>query len=66
MGNIKMINEVNSTKINSRIEKLETQKIINFIDGDGFDQLLSNILKGLFYGVVFFCIPYFIFIMFSL
>lgn len=66
MGYIRMINEVTSTKINGKLEKVEKHNMLDFIDGDGFDQLLSFILKGLFYGVIFFCIPYFIFIMFSL
>lgn len=61
-----MINEVTSTKINRKVEVIEKQIFLDFIDGDGFDRLLNYTLKGLFYGVVFFCIPYFIFIMLSL
>lgn len=61
-----MINEVTSTKIVRKVENLEKPNILEFIDGDRFDRLLHYVLKGLFYGILFFCIPYFIFLMFSL
>lgn len=61
-----MINEVTSTKINRKVIDVEKKGILNFIDGEGFDHLLGFILKGLFYGVIFFCIPYFLFMMLSL
>jgi len=61
-----MINEVANTKIVRKAENLEKQSILEFIDGNGFDRLLQNVLKGLFYGILFFCIPYFIFLLFSL
>ncbi|HZH58529.1 MAG TPA: hypothetical protein VEY70_02920 [Metabacillus sp.] len=61
-----MINEVTTTKTVRKVENLEKQNILDFIDGDGFDRILQYVLKGLFYGILFFCIPYFIFLMFSL
>lgn len=61
-----MINEVANTKIVRKAENLEKQSILEFIDGNGFDRLLQNVLKWLFYGILFFCIPYFIFLLFSL
>lgn len=42
------------------------QSILTFIDGPGFDQLLQYLLKGLYFGMIFFCIPYFCFLLFTL
>ncbi|UHA58234.1 hypothetical protein KDJ21_015335 [Metabacillus litoralis] len=42
------------------------QRVLDFIDGNGFDSLLEISLKALFYGMVFFCVPYLIYLIISL
>lgn len=47
-------------------QKSSKERILDFIDGKGFDSILENSLKALFYGMVFFCVPYLIYLIISL
>jgi hypothetical protein len=46
-------------------ERKSNHNILQFIDGPGFDNLLQFLLRGLFFGMVVFCIPYLCFLLFS-
>lgn len=48
------------------MNKLDVNKVIEFIDGDKFDELLNKGLKGLFFMMMFFCVPYFIYLLLSI
>ncbi|MED4531998.1 hypothetical protein ABET51_08050 [Metabacillus fastidiosus] len=39
-------------------------KMVQFIDGEGYDQLLNTVTKGLFYFILVFCVPYFLYLLF--
>ncbi|WP_077618097.1 hypothetical protein [Bacillus sinesaloumensis] len=41
----------------------QTNKILEFVDGDGFDKVLGKVTKGLFSAILFFGIPYFIYVL---
>ncbi|RFB18749.1 hypothetical protein DZB84_00400 [Bacillus sp. HNG] len=41
----------------------ETNKFLEFIDGDGFDKVLGKVTKGLFSTILFLGIPYFIYVL---
>ncbi len=41
------------------------EKWIVFIDGEGFDTFLNRVMKGLFVVILFFCVPYLLFILTS-
>jgi len=59
-----MLKEVYQDEMNGKEEKAH-QNILQFIDGPGFDQLLQFLLKGLYFGMIFFCIPYFCYMLFT-
>ncbi len=61
-----MIKEVTNTEMFTKVEELNNQKILEFIDGEGFDRLLQFVLKGLYCGMIFFCIPFLIYLISSL
>ncbi|MCC3357203.1 hypothetical protein [Bacillus sp. REN16] len=44
-------------------EVKETNKFLEFIDGDGFDKVLGKVTKGLFSAILFLGIPYFIYVL---
>ena len=44
-------------------EENHTNKILAFIDGDGFDKVLGKVTKGLFSVILFLGIPYFIYVL---
>ncbi|WP_010281461.1 hypothetical protein [Bacillus timonensis] len=39
-----------------------TNKILAFIDGEGFDKVLGKVTKGLFSAILFLGIPYFFYV----
>lgn len=49
-------------EVNSNDDVIKENKLINFIDGEGFDRFLQNLIKGLYISILFFCIPYFCFL----
>ncbi|MDQ0228891.1 hypothetical protein J2S19_000141 [Metabacillus malikii] len=42
------------------------QSLLHFLDGNGYDKLLQSILRGLFFIMICFCLPYFCYVLFSL
>jgi hypothetical protein len=60
-----MLKEVFHTDVVGKEEKANN-RFIQFIDGREFDLLLQFLLKGLFGGIIFFCLPYFCFLLISL
>ncbi|MEH7380138.1 hypothetical protein V7138_06630 [Bacillus sp. JJ1533] len=40
----------------------ETNKFLEFIDGDGFDKVLGKVTSGLFSVILFLGIPYFFYV----
>ncbi|CAL8896688.1 MULTISPECIES: hypothetical protein [Bacillus] len=38
-------------------------KWFSILDGETFDQVMGRILRGWFYVIVFFCVPYFLFVL---
>lgn len=60
-----MLKEVQYTEMIKKETRVEKQSFLDFIDGNGFDQLLQFTLKGLYYGIIFFCVPYFIYLVLS-
>ncbi|OAS86116.1 MULTISPECIES: hypothetical protein [Metabacillus] len=44
-------------------ERRSNHNILQFIDGPGFDKLLQFLIRGLFLGMIVFCIPYFCFLL---
>ncbi|MBZ5749221.1 MULTISPECIES: hypothetical protein [Metabacillus] len=57
-----MLNEGNLNRMIIKEEK-EKSNILKYIDGSGFDQLLHYLIKGLFWGIILFCLPYFCFML---
>ncbi|MBM7602122.1 GTPase [Metabacillus crassostreae] len=47
---------------NTNDDVLKENQLISFIDGEGFDQFLQILIKGLYMSILFFCIPYFCFL----
>ncbi|WP_226666713.1 hypothetical protein [Metabacillus litoralis] len=47
-------------------KEMKSNKIMNFLDGEGFDHFLQFLLKGLYFGMIFFCIPYLCFLLITL
>ncbi|KKI88677.1 hypothetical protein WQ54_29615 [Bacillus sp. SA1-12] len=47
-------------------EEHQTNKFLQFIDGPGYEKLLQLMIKGLFSGILFFCIPYFLYLLLTL
>jgi hypothetical protein len=62
-----MLKDVQYTTIYS-VKKQQNfqQRMLDFIDGNGFDTLLEISLKALFYGMVFFCVPYIFYLIITL
>lgn len=46
-------------------ENKQSSSFLKFIDGDGFDRFLNKIIRGLFFIIAGFCVPYFIFVLLS-
>ncbi|MDQ0225229.1 hypothetical protein [Metabacillus niabensis] len=42
-----------------------SRAFLKFIDGDGFDRFLNKIIQGLFFIIVGFGVPYFIYVLIS-
>ncbi len=42
---------------------LERMKWLSILDGETFDQVMGRILRGWFYVIAFFCVPYFLFVL---
>ncbi|WP_299093126.1 hypothetical protein [uncultured Metabacillus sp.] len=57
-----MLNAMNQKEIIRKEEK-SANKILQFIDGPGYEKLLQLMIKGLFSGILFFCIPYFFYLL---
>ncbi|GLF82127.1 hypothetical protein BA81_04135 [Bacillus safensis FO-36b] len=38
-------------------------KWLSILDGETFDQVMGRILRGWFYVIAFFCVPYFLFVL---
>ncbi|MFC0274314.1 hypothetical protein ACFFIX_23485 [Metabacillus herbersteinensis] len=43
-------------------ESSALQHLLNFIDGDGYDVLLTKSIKVLFTLIVLFCVPFFLYL----
>ncbi|MFS0863235.1 hypothetical protein [Fredinandcohnia sp. 179-A 10B2 NHS] len=46
-------------------EKTHKNTILEFIDGDQFDKVLGKITNGLFKAIVFFGVPFFLYVIFQ-
>lgn len=53
-------------EVNTKADVIQENKLIAFVDGEGFDHFLQIVLKGLYIGILFFCIPYFCYLFFTL
>ena len=58
-----MLIEVTRKKNMINIEKGINKRLLQFLDGPGYDRLLQFLLRGLYVGVILFCIPYFFYIL---
>jgi len=46
-------------------ENIRVDEKKHFLDGEIFDLILERINKGLFFLMIFFCLPYFLFLLFN-
>ena len=64
---IDMLKDIQYTAVYSeKKQQSSKERVLDFIDGKCFDSLLENSLKALSYGMVFFCVPYLIYLIISL